>query len=168
MIAQLEVSRLLIDSLETYGTRLAASEADVRAAQALHFQVFNLELNEGLEESVSTGLDADQFDAVCDHLLVEHLPSGEIVGTYRMQTGGSAKINRGYYSEQEFEFHPFETLRSEIIKLGRACVHRQHRNSIVLGALWKEIADYAQQRDARYLLGWASRPEQAWPRRRGR
>jgi putative hemolysin len=47
-------------------------------------------------------------------------------------------------------------LRNEIIELGRACVHRQHRNLVVLGLLWKGIADYAQERGGRYLIGCSS------------
>ncbi|HXJ58251.1 MAG TPA: GNAT family N-acetyltransferase [Verrucomicrobiae bacterium] len=122
----------------------------------MRFAVFNLELNEGLAESLTTGLDADPFDAVCDHLLVEHVPTGEIVGTYRLQTGLTAAENLGYYSEQEFDFHPFEPIRAQLIELGRACVHQQHRNLVVLGLLWKGIADYARGRGRRYLCGCSS------------
>ena len=114
----------------------------------LRFQVFNLELNEGLAQSYATGRDADPFDAVCDHLLVKHRPSQQIVGTYRLQTGVRAAENFGYYCAQEFAFAVFEPMRSEMIELGRACVHRQHRNLAVLGLLWKGIADYAQERGA--------------------
>ena len=77
----LEPLRLLSTSATTYAARLARGASEVRAAQALRFAVFNLELNEGLAESLATGLDADPFDDVCDHLLVEHVPSCEIVGT---------------------------------------------------------------------------------------
>jgi putative hemolysin len=42
-----------------YTLRLAASPQDLRAVQALRFEVFNLELQEGLAESHLTGLDAD-------------------------------------------------------------------------------------------------------------
>ena len=129
---------------------------EVRAAQSLRFQVFNLELNEGLEQSYATGLDEDHFDAVCNHLIVEHLPSGQIVGTYRLQTGVNAAAYLGYYCAQEFEFQVFEPLRAEMIELGRACVHPQHRNLVVLGLLWKGIADYARQHHARYLFGCSS------------
>ena len=101
-------------------------------------------------------MDADPFDAVCDHLLIEHLPSREIVGTYRLQTGVNAAAKLGYYGAQEFDFQPYKPFRAEIIELGRACVHIQHRNLIVLGMLWKGIADYAQQRGGRYLLGCSS------------
>ncbi len=47
-------------------------------------------------------------------------------------------------------------MRHEIVELGRACVHRQHRNLVVLGLLWKGIADYARERGGRYLIGCSS------------
>jgi putative hemolysin len=152
----LESVRLIVNAPKQYAARLACSAAEVRAAQALRFEIFNLELNEGLAQSYASGLDEDPFDAVCDHLLVEHLPSRQIVGTYRLQTGVNASAKLGYYSAQEFDFTPYEPFRSQIIELGRACVHIQHRNLVVLGMLWKGIADYAQQRGARYLLGCSS------------
>lgn len=148
--------RLLVGASAQYGIKLARSADEVRAAQQLRFEVFNLELNEGLTQSYATGLDADPFDGVCDHLLVEHVPTGHIVGTYRLQTGATAGKNLGYYCAQEFEFAPFEPLRNEIVELGRACVHRQHRNLVVLGLLWKGIADYARERGCRYLVGCSS------------
>jgi putative hemolysin len=156
MKTMLEAVRLVVASPAHYTTRIAKTSDETRAAQALRFEVFNLELNEGLQESYVTGLDEDPFDACCDHLIVEHLPSSQVVGTYRMQTGLSAAAHLGFYSAQEFEFDVFERLRREIVELGRACVHRQHRNLIVLGLLWKGVADYAREKKARYLLGCSS------------
>ena len=95
-----------------YLVRLASSEADRLAAFRLRFQVFNLELDEGLNGSRSTGHDIDRFDSVCDHLIVEHAGSGQVVGTYRLQTGMIAAANLGYYGEREFDFMPLrETAR---------------------------------------------------------
>jgi putative hemolysin len=152
----LESVRLIVNAPAHYAARLACSSDEVRAAQSLRFEVFNLELNEGLAQSYTSGLDEDPFDAVCEHLLVEHLPSREIVGTYRLQTGVNAAAKLGYYSAQEFDFQVYEPFRAQIIELGRACVHIQHRNLVVLGLLWKGIADYAQRCGARYLLGCSS------------
>lgn len=149
-------ARLLVSAESPYATRLARTPEELHAAQALRFEVFNLELGEGLADSFHTGRDADPFDAVCDHILVEYQPTHEIVGTYRLQTGRMAAANRGYYSEQEFDFSPFEAVRQEVIELGRACVHRAHRNLNVLGLLWKGIADYARERGGRYLCGCSS------------
>ena len=156
MSTTLDTVRLLVSAPTQYATRLARNAEEIRAAQVLRYEVFNLELNEGLASSHATGLDADPFDAVCDHLLVEHVPTGHIVGTYRLQTGDNAKANLGYYCAQEFHFNAFEPLRGQIVELGRACVHRQHRNLVVLGLLWKGIADYAKERGGRYLMGCSS------------
>lgn len=152
----IDAVRLLVSHPNQYAVGLASTEDDVRRAQVLRFEVFNLELNEGLQGSFETGLDADKFDAVCDHLLVRHLPSGQVVGTYRLQTGVNAAAYHGYYCEQEFEFSHFERARGEIVELGRACVQREHRNLVVLGLLWKGIADYARSHNGRYLLGCSS------------
>ena len=138
--------------------RLARSLKDIHAAQALRFRVFNLELSEGLDCSYLTGRDEDPFDAVCDHLLVES--EGQVVGTYRMQTGRDAAHWLGYYSALEFDLTPFEPLRGELIELGRACVSEGHRNLIVLGLLWRGIANYARERNCRYLMGCSSMTSQ--------
>jgi putative hemolysin len=143
-----------------YRIRQASCTADIEAAQALRFEVFNLELNEGLASSYATGRDADPFDAVCDHLLVEEIGSGDVVGTYRLQTGRMATANRGFYSAQEFDFGVFDPVLSEMVELGRACVHRSHRNLQVLSMLWRGIGSYAQERGCRYLVGCSSIPSQ--------
>lgn len=139
-----------------YRARLASIPADLQAAQVLRFEVFNLELNEGLASSYDTGLDADPFDSVCDHLIVEDLSDGVVVGTYRLQTGTKAAQSLGYYSEREFDFGPFEPMRTQVLELGRACVHLRHRNFAVLNHLWKGIAAYAREKNTRYLIGCSS------------
>jgi putative hemolysin len=139
-----------------YRARLAASETDRFAAFRLRFMVFNLELNEGLDQAFESGYDMDHYDEVCDHLIVEHAGSGAVVGTYRMQSGTTAGRSFGYYSEQEFDFAPYEAMRSQVVELGRACVHRDHRTSEVLNLLWKGIMRYSSARGGRYLMGCCS------------
>lgn len=139
-----------------YRVRLARGVADLQAAQSLRFAVFNLELREGLSGSYLTGRDADPFDAVCEHLIVENLRDGGVVGTYRMQSGAQAFAGLGFYSAREFDLHGFEPQRHRILELGRACVHRRHRNFTVLNLLWKGIAAHARQCGARYLIGCSS------------
>ena len=142
----------------SYRLRLGTGSEDMWAAQALRFLVFNLEMNEGLEASYATLRDEDPFDPICDHLLVEDIATGEVVGTYRLQGGEIAARNLGYYSAQEFDLSCMEPFRSRIVELGRACVHSGHRNLQVLGLLWKGIAAYARERGARYLIGCSSLP----------
>lgn len=139
-----------------YVARLAVTEEDRLAAYRLRFLVFNLEMNEGLESAYVDGYDKDRYDEVCDHLLVEEKATGVIVGTYRLQMGDVAGRNFGYYSEQEFCFAPYEGMRSQIVELGRACIHRDHRSSEVLNLLWRGIARYALAKGGRYMMGCCS------------
>ncbi len=128
----------------------------MRRAQRLRFEVFNLELGEGLAASHALERDVDAFDEVCDHLIVEQIATGDVVGTYRLQTGAVAAANLGYYSEREFDFSVYKPLRAEMIELGRACVHAEHRNFNLLHLLWRGIANYAVAHRARFLVGCSS------------
>jgi putative hemolysin len=139
-----------------YRLRLAQTVQDRDAACRLRFKVFNIELGEGLASSYQTGLDTDDFDMFCEHLLVEDKIDKRIVGTYRMQSGTTAERNLGYYSEQEFSFAPYEPLRGGILELGRASIDREHRTSEVLTLLWRGIAQYATEMGLRYLIGCSS------------
>jgi putative hemolysin len=139
-----------------YTVRFARNDEEIRAALRLRFEVFNLELNEGLASAHATGMDEDEFDEFCDHLIVVEEGSGAVVGTYRMQTGTMAGLHLGYYSACEFDFTPFEPFRDSLVELGRACVHRDHRSIAVISMLWREIVRYALDRNARYLIGCSS------------
>lgn len=146
--------------------QLATNRQELEQAFRLRFQIFNLELNEGLDEAYVDGIDRDCFDDVCEHLVVVDESKGDVVGTYRMQTGRAAASAYGYYSEQEFDFSPYEPVRDQILELGRACVHRDHRNLEVLSLLWKGIGRFAAASGCRYLLGCSSLtsqdPAQGW------
>ena len=139
-----------------YRLRFAETQQDLEGVFRLRFLVFNLELGEGPDSAYQDGYERDEFDEVCDHLLVEHAASRHIVGTYRLQTGTAAARNLGYYSAREFDFTPYEPLRGRLAELGRACIHRDHRSFEVLTLLWRGIAAYAQERNARYLVGCSS------------
>lgn len=139
-----------------YSVALAQSFDDRHAAYQLRFRVFNLELNEGLQNAYATGEDVDEFDSFCDHLIVRDETTGTVVGTYRLQTGKTAQRNLGYYSAREFDFTPYEPLSHEMVELGRACIHPDHRKYEVLMLLWKAISRYAVDRGARYLIGCSS------------
>jgi len=141
---------------EEYWIGLASTQEEREAAYRLRFIVFNLELNEGLDAAYANGFDVDRYDAVCDHLIVRHNATGTVIGTYRLQRGDVAKQHYGYYSEQEFDFTPFEPMRSQIVELGRACIHRDHRSSEVLHLLWRAIARYVLANGGRYMMGCCS------------
>ncbi len=140
-----------------YEVRFARNLDELDAVVKLRFEVFNLELGEGLESSFETGRDIDAFDGVCHHLLVCDRTTGEVVGTYRIQTSDMALAFRGFYSSTEFELGdlPREVI-ADAVELGRACVALRHRNTQVLFLLWKGLAMYVRANQKRYLFGCCS------------
>jgi putative hemolysin len=140
-----------------YRTRVARSAADLDAVLRLRYEVFNLELDEGLRSSHLTGRDRDAFDAQCDHLLVEDQGSGEVVGTYRMQTAERAREGIGFYSAGEFDLSGLTTpVLDRSVEIGRACIAREHRSRSVLFLLWRALAGYVIEHRKRYLFGCSS------------
>lgn len=147
---------LLLESGD-YALRFARNERDLDAVCRLRFDVYNLELNEGLDSSYLTRRDFDEFDAQCHHLIVEKRIGGEAVGTYRIQTGSMASLRRGFYSAGEFDLSGFpEDFTNRCVEAGRACIHRAHRNGRVLQLLWKGLARYMDWNGKRYLFGCCS------------
>jgi putative hemolysin len=140
-----------------YLLRFARTAAELDAVLKLRFEVFNLELGEGLELSFRTGRDRDEFDPVCHHLMALDTLSGEVVGTYRVQTAEMAAVAHGFYSAGEFELTrlPPGVLR-EAVELGRAAVACDHRHTQVLFLLWKGLAAYLFHNRKRYLFGCCS------------
>lgn len=140
-----------------YRLRFAKDAADLRAAKRLRFEVFHDELHEGLPANAAKGLDEDEFDAQCDHLLVESATDGRVVGTYRLQTAEIANAGRGFYSATEFDLAP---LRADVldraVELGRACVAADHRNRMVLFLLWRGLAAYLLAHGKRFFFGCSS------------
>ncbi len=136
--------------------RLAGTFAEIDAAMRLRFEVFNLELQEGLLASFDRGFDADAYDSYCDHLIVNDLATGRVVGTYRLLRRSVAERNIGFYSENEFDLGNLRQLPGELIELGRSCIARSHRSFATINLLWTAIVQYATRHHAPYLFGCGS------------
>ncbi len=139
-----------------FSVKLAENEKEVKAAQQLRFEVFNREMNEGLNSSWETGLDQDRYDEHADHLLVIDKNIDRVVGTYRMLKKSVANSNGGFYSEGEFDLANLKRLPVEILEMGRSCVHKDYRSNGVINFLWAGIAKYLEISKAKYLFGCGS------------
>ncbi len=150
-----------------YEVRFARNAAELDELLRLRFEIFNIELGEGLESSVETGRDEDEFDAVCHHLIVLERATQRIIGTYRLQTSAMAERHIGFYSDAEFALDKFpRKVLADSVELGRACIALDHRNTQVLFLLWKGLARYMASTSQRYLFGCCSLtsqdPEEGW------
>jgi len=139
-----------------FEVKIATDPSEIEQAQRLRFQVFNLELGKGLRSSYERGLDVDEFDPYCDHLIVRDLKSGDIVGTYRLMRGAQARRHIGFYSEKEFDLSRIKSLDGELMELGRSCARKDFRDRALIPLMWEAIAEQVRRHNVQYLFGCGS------------
>lgn len=141
-----------------FEVRLARDAADLRAAQALRYEVFVAELGgDGELTDHSARLERDRFDAQCDHLILTDLArGGAVVGAYRLMTGEAAARGLGFYSAGEYDLGPLLASGRRLLELGRSCLHRDYRGGAAMVPLWNAIADYVVAHRVEILFGVAS------------
>jgi putative hemolysin len=154
-----------IGSLEV---RLATTAKEIRRAQKLRFKVFYEEMSAAPQgTALLSRRDVDDFDAICDHLLVlDHdvkakpfrAPKPKVVGTYRLLRQEVADRHRGFYTTGEYDIsallkaHP--SLR--FLELGRSCVLKPYRNKRTVELLWHGIWTYVLHHRIDVMIGCAS------------
>ena len=138
-----------------YELRFASTHGDREDALRLRHTVFQEELGEGIVSL--DGLDRDRFDEPCQHLLVTHLPTDMVVGTYRMQVAEAARSATGFYTDLEFDLKLLgDEFLSQGVELGRACVAERHRNKAVLYMLWLGLVAYLEHHGKAGFFGCSS------------
>jgi putative hemolysin len=141
--------------------KLATTDAEIEAAQALRYKIFYLESGAPIPADVAaTELDADSMDEHCDHLLVmdDRLGLGpeSVVGTYRLIRREAAQSHGRFYSSSEFDISKLIAYPGNILELGRSCVDVEYRTRPVMQMLWKGIASYMFHYNLDLLFGCAS------------
>src|SRR5687767_12909944 len=96
--------------------RLATTAQEIRWAQRLRFKVFYDEMSAARPGAFRfSRRDADDYDAICDHLLViDHdvksspfrRAKAQVVGTYRLLRQEVADRHWGFYTAGEYEIGP--------------------------------------------------------------
>ena len=137
--------------------RLAATAAEIEAAQRLRWRVFAGELGARLATD-RDGLDRDAFDAHCHHLVVEDESRGEIVGTYRAMLPDAARRIGRLYIETEFDVDGLAPIRDGLVELGRSCVHADYRSGATIMLLWSGLGSLLAGAGCRHVIGCASVP----------
>ena len=130
--------------------RLADGARDVARAQRLRARVFG------------RASDADEFDAACDHVLVETgtgtgTGTGEVVATYRLLPQGAGHRS---YAAGEFEVDALYAAHPGLrfLELGRSCVAAEWRTGRVMELLWHGTWAYVVRGRFDVMLGCASLP----------
>ena len=147
--------------LGKFQIKIADTKKEIKKAQSLRYSVFYTEKKAKANFSQKIlRRDFDIHDRMSDHLIIidKNKPYNNIIGTYRLLRGRSAKLYYGFYSEQEFDLSNIKKNFSNksILELGRSCVHPEYRSGLILKLLWKGIAQYIDIYDIKVLIGCAS------------
>lgn len=129
-----------------YTTRLAETAEDIAAAQRLRHLSFH-----GTE-----GVDADEFDAICTHILVEESRTGRLVCCFRILplTGGS-EIGRSY-SAQYYELSALQDFQGPMVEMGRFCIDPAVKDPDILRVAWGAMTRYVDDNGVEMLFGCSS------------
>jgi putative hemolysin len=133
-----------------YILKTATSMDDLLEVFQLRYKIFLEHTESG---SKGDGFDLDQFDDLCDHIIIIDKLSDKVCGTYRVLSSLTAK---SFYSETEFRLDNFLASSGVKMELGRACIDYGHRNGAVIDLLWKGIARYVKLMNASYMFGCSS------------
>ena len=145
------------------GVRLARGIEEIEASQALRYRVFYEEMAAQSTEAMrQVGRDFDDFDPICDHLLVLDYERGDgvkaVVGSYRLLRREIALQNRGFYSADEYDIAPLVRFPEKVLELGRSCVDADYRSGATMQLLWQGITAYVIHHDIAVMFGCASVP----------
>ncbi|EDP62197.1 hypothetical protein BAL199_11481 [alpha proteobacterium BAL199] len=148
----------------TMEVRLAASDAEIDAAQALRYRVFYEERSaKPVGDMSATRRDTDDYDTIADHLLVLDHSRGAgteaVVGTYRLLRRSRIEAaKKAFYTAGEYDIAKIIAFPGEILELGRSCVDAGYRNRPTMQLLWKGIAAFVFRYDITLMFGCASLP----------
>ncbi len=148
--------------------RLATRAKEIRRAQRLRFKVFYEDmLALPSPASLIRRRDIDEYDAVCDHLVVvdREVPrkrfrktKRRVVGTYRLLRQEVADRHVGFYSAGEYDIEPLVGAHPDLrfLELGRSCVLPAYRNKRTVELLWHGIWTYVLRHRIDVMIGCAS------------
>ncbi|MBK1635944.1 GNAT family N-acetyltransferase [Rhodovulum adriaticum] len=133
-----------------YTARLANGPADVEAAQRLRYQTFRA------TPQIPDGVDADDFDAACRHVLVEEARTGELVCCFRLlPLHCGAEIGQSY-SAQYYELSALAEFDGPMVEMGRFCIHPDWRDPDILRVAWGAMTRFVDEEGVEMLFGCSS------------
>ncbi len=140
---------------QRFEVRFATTPVEILATQRLRYRIFADELGAQIDGG-DAGIDHDQYDPFCRHLIVVEPDSGRIVACTRVLTDHMAPAAGGFYSSNEFDLAMLNSLPGRVMEIGRTCVDAEFRNGAVIATLWQGIAAFVVNERYDYLFGCAS------------
>ncbi len=130
-----------------YRVRLAGDPSDIARAQVLRARLFR---------GGGAAVDADAFDPLCRHVLIEEIATGALVCTFRLfDLSDGSRIGESY-SAQFYELAPLGAYRGRMVELGRFCIAPETRDADVLRLAWAALTQIVEADGIEMLFGCSS------------
>lgn len=133
-----------------YLLKTVSTVDELKAALRLRYEIFHREL---IGKTREAGIDVDEFDFHCDHLILRNTKTDELIGTFRLNGSESSE---GFYAAREFNLERIMARPGVKTELGRACVRRDYRNGFTTSLLWRGVAEYMTATRSQFVFGCAS------------
>jgi putative hemolysin len=130
--------------------RTARTAADLKGVVQMRQHSF---LEDFLPNQQYADFDFDDYDVRADHILVKHVPSGEVIGSYRIIC---TLFSDKFYNFEEFNIDGLLKKPGVKVELSRACIHKNYRNGSTLNLVWRGISQYVKAVNAQYIFGCSS------------
>ncbi|MBF9024272.1 GNAT family N-acetyltransferase [Rhodobacterales bacterium HKCCD6035] len=132
-----------------YRLRMAQTAADVTAAQTLRHRAFR-------GGADGAGLDADPYDALCDHILIETQEAGKLVACFRLMCLPDGAALHTSYSAQFYDLSPLSDFDGPMVEMGRFCLAPEVHDPDILRLAWGELTAYVDEIGIKLLFGCSS------------
>lgn len=137
-----------------YVARLAETRAQISLAQDLRWRAFRPARAAGQ----CGGQDADAFDALCDHVLIEDAGTGDIVATFRLFRLADGHRIGSTYSASHYDLSALSTHAGPLLEVGRFCVDPRRHDPDILRLALATLTQVVDTCGVRMLFGCASFP----------
>lgn len=133
-----------------YGARMARTAEDLAAAQALRAACFR--------RRAGGAVDADRFDPLCQHALIEDHRDGTLACTFRLRVFADGGALDDSYCADFYDLSALARYRAPLVELGRFCIRPDGADADILRVAWGMLAAIVDRAGAGMLIGCSSFP----------
>jgi len=139
---------------ERFKARLAETAEDVRACKRLRHLAFYE--TRGVVVGDGVGLDSDEFDPHCRHMMVEDVRTGALVCCFRMMPlNNGSEISRSY-SAKHYNLAALADYPGRMVEMGRFCVHPDFKDPGIIRVAWGAMTRFVDSEGVELLFGCSS------------
>jgi len=129
-----------------FTARLSSKPADIELAQQLRSTAFRA----GVQS------DQDEFDAQCQHLLVEDRQTGAVMACARIQVMRTPAEIARCYSAQRYDLQNLAALHVPMLELGRFCAAPHPKSTDILRTAWGHLTGLVDRSGIEVIFGCSS------------